>query len=305
MQIESLKLFCDVVRLHSFSHGAKENGVLQSAASQTVTGLERHLGIRLIDRSHRPFEMTPQGKLFYDGCREILQRYTDLETVVRGVQQDVNSVVHAAAIYSVGLADMSRYVQRFSQSHPQARVQLEYLHPDRVYERVLEEAVDFGVVSYPQRRKELTVIPWREEQMLVVVPPGHRFAKRRSVRVEELAFEKFVALDRDLAVRREIDRLFKHHGIEVDVALEFDNIEAIKRAVEVGQGIAILPEPTLARETALGTLNVLEIENEKFSRPLGIIHRRGKKFYPNTQDFLELLLKNGSNGTHKTKQIRG
>ncbi len=305
MQVESLKLFCDVVRLRSFSRGAAENGVLQSAASQTVTGLERHLGIRLIDRSHRPFEMTPQGKLFYDGCREILHQYTDLETTVRGVQQDVNSVVHAAAIYSVGLADMSRHVQRFSQSHPQVRVQLEYLHPDRVYERVLEEAVDFGVVSYPQRRKELTVIPWREERMLVVVPPGHRLAKRRSIRINELASEKFVALDRDLVVRREIDRLFKRHGIEVDVTLEFDNIEAIKRAVEVGQGIAILPEPTLARETALGTLVVLEMEGETLLRPLGIIHRRGKKFYPNTQDFLELLLQNGRNGIHKMKKTKG
>jgi len=293
MQIEALKIYADVVRLRSFSRGAEANGVLQSAASQAVNSLERQLGVPLIDRSHRPFEVTPEGKLFYDGCRQIVDLYTELEATVRGVHKDVDAVVRVAAIFSVGLGDMSRYVQRFSESHPQARVQLEYLHPDRVYERVLEEAVDFGIVSFPQRRKELTVVPWRAEPMVLACLPGHRLAKRRAVAVRELDGEKFVAFDKGLAIRRQIDRLLRKHGAHVEVTMEFDNIEAIKRAVEVGAGVALLPEPTLARETALGTLAAARLEDSEFSRTLGIIHRRGKKFYPNTQDFLGLLLKNG------------
>lgn len=302
MQLDALKIYADIVRLHSFSRGAEANGVLQSAASQTVHSLERHLGVPLIDRSHRPFELTPQGKLFYDGCREIVQLYSEVESKVRGVHKEVNAAVRVAAIYSIGLGDMSRYVQRFSESHPQGRVQLEYLHPDRVYERVLEEAVDFGIVSFPQRRKELTVIPWRSEKMVVACPPGHRLAKRRSVAPSELSGEEFVAFDKGLAMQKEIDCLFRKNGVTVNVTMAFDNIEAIKRAVEVNAGIAVLPEPTLAREAALKTLAVVTLKGEEFFRPLGIIHRRGKKFYSNTQDFLELLLKNGSD---KKKQSRG
>lgn len=293
MQLEALKIFCDVARFRSFSRGAEANDVIQSAASQAVLGLERRLQVTLIDRSHRPLELTPQGKLFYDGCRQVLQEYGDLENSVRRVQNNANSTVHVAAIYSIGLGDMSRYLQRFSETHPQARVQVEYLHPDRVYERVLEEAVDFGIVSYPQRRKELTVIPWRTEKMVVVCPPGHPFAGHRQVAVRELDGQKLVGFDKGLAVRQQIDRLLRRHGAHPVIEIEFDNIEAIKRAVEVGAGIALLPAPTVARETALGTLLAVPLANEEFARPLGIIHRRGKRFYPNTRQFLELLQANG------------
>jgi DNA-binding transcriptional LysR family regulator len=294
MQLEALKIFSDVVRLRSFSRGAEANGVLQSAASQAVHSLERQLAVTLIDRSHRPFELTPEGKLFYVGCRQIIERFVTLETEVKRVQQDVNSVVRGAAIYSVGLGDMSRYIQRFSATHPQARVQVEYLHPDQVYERVLGEAVDFGIVSFPQRHKEIAVLPWREEAMVLACAPGHRLAGRKEVKLTELVGEKFVGFDRGLVVRKHVDRVLRRAGVKVDVAMEFDNIEAIKRAVEVGGGVAILPEPTLAREAALKTLVPVRLADVAFARPLGIIHRRGKKFYPNTQQFLELLQSNGT-----------
>jgi DNA-binding transcriptional LysR family regulator len=256
--------------------------------------LERRLGVTLIDRSHRPLELTPSGKQFYNGCRQVLEQYNELERGVRQVQSDLGSAVRVAAIYSVGLGDMSRYIQRFSELHPQARVQVEYLHPDRVYERVLEEAVDFGIVSYPQHRKELSVIPWRTEPMVVVCPPGHPFAGQRHVTVRALDGQKLVAFDKGLAVRRQIDRLLRRHGAHAVIEIEFDNIEAIKRAVEVGAGIALLPAPTVAREAALGTLLAVPLADEAFARPLGIIHRRGKRFYPNTWQFLELLQSNGA-----------
>lgn len=294
MQLETLKIFCDVARLRSFSLGAGMNDVSQSRASQAIHQLEQHLGVTLIDRSQRPWRLTAEGKVFHEGCREFVGRYYKLEAQVKERHAQAASVVHVAAIYSVGLGDMSRYVQRFSQSHLETRVQLEYLNPARVYERVLEEAVDFGIVSFPEQRKELTVIPWRTERMVLVCPPGHRLAAHKTVPLQELAGEKFVGFDKDLVIRRQIDRRLKSHGIRVDVVMEFDNIEAIKRAVEVGAGVAILPEPTLMREVMTQTLIALPVADEKLTRPLGIIHRRGKRFHPNAQHFLELLQSNGA-----------
>jgi DNA-binding transcriptional LysR family regulator len=293
MQIESLRIFCDVVRLGSFSRGAEANGVLQSAASQAVHHLEERLGVALIDRSRRPWQLTVEGRLFYEGCRDVLARYCDLEVKVCRRHADTDAVVRVAAIYSVGLGDMSQYVRRFSESNAHARVQVSYLHPNQVYESVLEEKADLGIVSFPQWRRELTMIPWHEEAMVVACPPQHRLAGRKKIALTEIAGEKFVGFDRDLVIRKQVDRFLKQHGVTVEIVVEFDNIEAIKRAIEVASGISILPEPTLNREVKAGTLAAVSFTPGGFTRPLGIIHRRGRKLYPSTRSFIELL-QNGS-----------
>ncbi len=296
MQLESLKIFCDVVRWSSFSRGAAENGISQSSASQVVHQLEARLGVKLIDRSKRPLVPTPQGKVYYEGCKDLVERYLDLENRVRALEDEdtVAGTVGVAAIYSVGLHHMSRYIQIFEQRHPQANVRLEYLHPSRVLERVIHGEAELGLLSYPRKWPELNVLTWREEPMVVTVHPGHRFAGRASVGVSELEGEPFVAFDPDLSIRRAIDRYLRHHAVQVDVILEFDNIENIKRAVEIPSGIAILPEPSLAREVRAGTLVAVPIEGEgpadRLTRPLAIIHRRHGSLDPATAKFLELLM---------------
>ncbi len=297
MQLESLKIFSDVVRLRSFSRGAEANGVLQSAASQAVHSLERHLAVTLIDRSHRPFALTPQGRVFYEGCCDIVKRYADLEMAVKGVQEELSAVVRVAVIYSVGLGDINQCVHSFTEAHPGVRVQIEYLHPDRVFERVLGDEVDFGVVSFPPARRDLRVIPWRREPMVVACPREHPLAQFSAINPRELMGVRFIGFDKGLGIRREVDRYLKRHEVSVSVELEFDNVEAIKRAVEVGAGVSLLPRPTLTREVNTGTLSAVALSNGDFVRPLGIIHRRGKKFQPNTQQFLELLQSNGTKET--------
>jgi DNA-binding transcriptional LysR family regulator len=295
MQLESLKIFCDVVRWSSFSRGAAENGISQSSASQAVHQLEARLGVKLIDRSKRPLVLTPRGKVYYEGCKDLVERYLELENRVRALedQDTVAGTVGVAAIYSVGLHHMSRYIKFFEQRHPQAHVHLEYLHPSRVLERVNGGEAELGLLSYPRKWPDLNVLTWREEPMVVTVHPGHRFAGRSSVGVAELEGEPFVAFDSDLSIRRAIDRYLRHHSVQVEVVLEFDNIENIKRAVEIPSGISILPEPSLAREVRAGTLLAVAIEGDspadRLTRPLAIIHRRHGNLEPAAAKFLELL----------------
>jgi DNA-binding transcriptional LysR family regulator len=297
MQIEALKIYCDVARFRSFSRGAEANDVLQSSASQAVQNIEEDLGVSLIDRSCRPWELTEEGKLFYDGCREVLEKYEDVIARVKHVRASGNSVIRVAAIYSVNMRDMTQRVQDFSRSHPDARVEVEYAHPDRVLERVLNDEVELGIISYPEERRGLTVLPWREQEMVLVCPPQHRLAKLKSVEVKQLRNEIFVGFDTDLVIAKKIERFLKDQGVEPNVTVRFDNIEAAKRAVEAGSGIAILPLPTLEHELQLGMLSAVPLANGRFTRPLGIIHRKGRKFYPNTEAFIEVL-KNGTNGAH-------
>lgn len=293
MQIDALKIYCDVARLRSFSRGAEANKMLQATASLTVQRLEKHLGVALIDRSCRPWKLTREGRTFYDGCRKVLADYHALESEVRGRPVDSHAVVRVAAIYSVNLHDMSRCVRQFNERWPAAHVELEYLHPARVWERVLHDEVDVGIISFPQQRRDLTLIPWRDEPMVVACHPQHRLAGKTKIAVRELAGEPFVGFDPDLVIRKRIDGFLREHGVEARATFTFDNIEAVKRAVEAGTGVAILPRPTLEHELQAGTLAAVPLAGVNFVRPLGIIYRRGRRLYPTTESFIQLL-QNGS-----------
>ena len=289
MQLKSLKVFCDVVGWRSFSRAAGENGISQSGASQVVHQLERRLGVKLIDRSKRPFVLTPEGEVYYEGCRKLVQRYDALEDEVRTLHEEVAGRVRVASIYSVGLHHMSRYLQQFLSQYPKANVRLEYQHPSRVYEAVEKDHADLGLISYPRSSRTIEAIGWREEPMVLVCAPGHRLATFASVGFEDLGGESVIGFDSDLTIRREIDRVLQLHDVEVRVAMEFDNIETIKRAVEIDAGVALLPKPTVAREVESKTLAMVPLDTDELVRPLGIIYRHGKELGGTTLRFIEQL----------------
>jgi DNA-binding transcriptional LysR family regulator len=309
MQLESLKIFCDVVKWASFSRGAAENAISQSSASQAVHQLELRLGAKLIDRSKRPLVLTQQGRVYYDGCKELVDRYLELEQRVRAVEGEdtVAGTVGVAAIYSVGLNHMSQYVKTFEERYPRANVRLEYLHPSRVLERVTGGEAELGLLSFPKKWPDLNVLTWREEAMVVAVHPSHPFARRASVPIAELDGEPFVAFDSDLSIRKAIDRYLRHHDVQIDVVLEFDNIENIKRAVEIRSGISILPQPSLVQEVNAGTLAAVAIEghdtNDRLTRPLAIIHRRHVNLERAAARFLDLLKSEEGGSTRRSNPV--
>ena len=274
MQIKSLKIFCDIARQRSFSRAADENGVSQSNASQVVQQLEEHLGVQLIDRSTRPLVLTADGNRFLDGCRPIVQRYFALEDEIRNSHQQAQQRVVVASIYSVGLAHMSRYLQEFLAIEPRADLRLEYLHPHRVVDVVENGEADIGIVSYPTATRTIEAIAWRRERMVVVCNPQHRLARNRRVSLESLRGEKFVAFESGLTIRAEIDRALALRDIAVDIALEFDNIETMKRAIEIDAGVSLLPEPTVASEVESGKLAAIALKGQQLERPLGMIQLR-------------------------------
>lgn len=289
MHLRSLKIFCDVVGCRSFSRAAAENGISQSGASQVVHHLEEHLGVKLLDRSKRPFVLTPEGQVFYDGCRELVQRFFTLEEEVRALHQEVAGRVNVASIYSVGLSYMSRLVRDFLRRFPKANVRLQYQHNERVYELVRSDRVDIGLVSYPRSSRTIRAIAWRREPMVFVCSPEHPYAGRDSVSLSDLAEQDMVSFDEGLRIRQEIDKTLARCGVDVNVVMEFDNIETLKRAIEINAGISLLPEPTVARELEVGTLLALPLNDIELFRPVGIIHRRGAELGKTARRFIQLL----------------
>lgn len=289
MNLDTLRVFCDVVRCRSFSRGSALNHISQSAASQAVHQIERHLEVQLIDRTKRPFILTPEGEVFYEGVRDLLDKYDGIESQVRSLRKEIAGQVRVAAIYSVGLHDMSQAMQDFMRQYPKAKVRLEFLHPNKVYDAVLNEDVDLGIVSYPTTARGLTVIPMRTENMVLVCCPGHRLATMKRVTISQLRGENFVGFDRDLIIRRELDRYLRENQVAVNMVMEFDNIETIKQAVEIGSGISILPEPTVRKEIQTGSLVAVPLAIRKLRRPVGIIHRQRKMFTPTIVRLIEVL----------------
>ncbi len=289
MNIETLRIFCDVVQRQSFSRGAAVNGVSQSAATQSVHRVERHFDVQLVDRTKRPFVLTPEGQICYEGFREVLELYDGVISQVNSLRQEICGLVRVAAIYSVGLHDMSHCMQDFMRRYPKAKVRLEYLRPNKVYDAVLGAEADLGVVSYPADSSDLTVIPLRAEKMVLVCHPGHKLASEPAVTAEHLQDEEFIGFDRDLKIRKEIDRYLRQRSVSVRVVMEFDNIETIKQAVEIGTGVSILPAPTIQDEVRKGSLVAVRLIAPELQRPVGIVHRQRRVFTPTAGKFVEML----------------
>jgi DNA-binding transcriptional LysR family regulator len=291
MHLDSLKLYCDVVRLRSFSRGAAAHGVSQSAASQSIQQLENELDLALLDRSRRPLEPTAEGLAFFEACRTLIQGFEKAKGDLQASRQRVEGTVRVAAIYSVGLHDMSRHMQPFMSAHPHAKILLECLHPHKVVEAVLNDEADLGVLSYPTATRAIEILPLRSEPMVLVAHPTHRLARRRALAAAELNGEKFVAFDHDLAIRKAIDRALKAQGIRVDVVMEFDNVETIKQAIGINAGLSILPRPTLTKELGMRTVIALPMGFPGLVRPIAIIRRRGRRMPPAVARFVEQLQK--------------
>ncbi len=290
MNYDSLKLFRDIAQSHSFSKGAALNGFSQSAASQHVQELEKSLGVELLDRSTRPLSVTPAGRLYGEYCKDILRRKEDFVVALEQMKSEVGGTVRVAAIYSVGLSEMVEIEKAFAQRQPEAQLEVEYLQPEKVYEAVLSDEADLGLISYPEARKDINVISWREEEMLVAASPLHPLAlEGETVTAARLNGLDFIAFDEDLPIRRHLDRFLKEVEAEVNITLHFDNLQMIKEAVAHRVGISIMPARMMLDDIAQGRLVAIRIEGAELFRPLGIIHRKKKRFNRVAQSFMELL----------------
>lgn len=288
VDLSQLQLFKDIVLARSISRGAAQHGVTQSAASQTVQELEKILGAQLLDRSHRPLEVLPAGQLLYEFARDVLRRQRDFLTQLEEMKDGAGGRVRVAAIYSVGLSEMTRLEEEFYRRLPAAHLEVNYLRPEKVYQAVADERVDLGLVSYPEATRDVVAVPWRQEPMVVACNPQHALAARQIVRPEDLQDAEFIGFDEDLPISRDIDRFLRERGVRVRVLMQFDNIQSMKEALRLEPAVSILPLPILRDDVAEGRLRAVPMEGE-LRRPLGIIHRRKKAFPRAAQVFLDLL----------------
>jgi DNA-binding transcriptional LysR family regulator len=287
--METLALYCEVIRSGSFSLGAVAHHISQSAASQSIRQLESELGTVLIDRTKRPFMVTPEGRKFYDACQVMIEQFEKAKGEITKQREMLGGVVRVAVIYSVGLQDMGFYTQQFNTHYPQAKIRLAFLHPHEVVEAVINDEADIGILSFPTAHRSLKVIPWHDEPMVFVCHRSHALARKRLVTARELANEKFIAFEKNLAIRKAIDKALRQRGVKPEAAMEFDNIETIKQAITIQSGVSILPRSSVSREIENGMVAAVPLDMSELVRPIGIIHRRQKLLTPITVKLIEFL----------------
>jgi DNA-binding transcriptional LysR family regulator len=289
MQIESLKVFCDLAETESFTKAAQINSVTQSAVSQTISALERQFKSLLIERSKKNFRLTPEGEVLYDFSKRILQGYDALHSKLQELEGVISGNIRVATIYSIGLHVLPPYLKKFLKAYPTVNVHVEYRRPDQVYEDVLGNVVDLGLVAYPVRDAKLEIIPLRKDPLVLICHPQHPFAKQGGIKLKALSGQRFVGFEPDIPTRKALDKIFKDYGVSVEHVMQFDNVETVKRAVEIDSGVAIVPQATIKQEVANQTLAAIDLEDEDFYRPLALFYKKARVLSPAMKKFIGVL----------------
>jgi len=289
MQIETLKIFCDVIETQSFSKAASLNYISQSAVSQQIRGLEERYDRRLIERGKRSLAPTQAGQILYHGAKELLERFRMVENRLQVLSNAIVGTLKLATIYSVGLHELPPYLKVFLRRYPSANIHLEYGRANKIYDDVAAGTVDLGIVAYPARRSGIEILPFREDHLVVIAHPSHPLARFKRIELKKLSKARFVAFERDVPTRRAVDRMLRRQGIVVEVVMEFDNIETIKRAVEINAGVSVVPSLTVESEIRSGSLRAIEISRGGITRQLGILVKKGKERTQVMEKFISLL----------------
>src|ERR1019366_2771917 len=185
MQIENFKIFADLVETKSFSKSAKLNGITQSAVSQQARAMERHFKTLLIDRSQKQFQLTREGQRVYESAKEILHTYDKLLSELQEMKKVISGTICISTIYSIGLHELPAYIKRFLHDYPSVNVRVEYRRSNLVYEDILHNAVDFGLVAFPAKSRQIEIVPFRNDHLVVICHPQHAFGKRTEVAISE------------------------------------------------------------------------------------------------------------------------
>ncbi len=289
MQIESLKVYCDLAETESFTKAAQINGVTQSAVSQQISSLERMFKSLLIERSKKKFRMTREGQVLYDYSKQIISTYESLHSQLQDLKDIISGTIRVATIYSIGLHDLPPYVKKFLRTYPTVNVHVEYRRANEVYDDVLGNVVDVGLVAYPTKDSKLEIVPLHKDPLVLICHPQHPFAKQKNVKLKALVGQKFIGFEPDIPTRKAIDKILREHGVSVHNVMEFDNIETVKRAVEIDAGVAIVPSGTVTQEVTKETLAAVMLEGGNFFRPLAAIYKKNKVLSPAMKQFLATL----------------
>ncbi len=293
--LDLMKTFIDLLETRSFSRTARLNGMTQSAVSQRIRQLEEGLGHQLVVRGRGNLEPTEAGSIFFKACIDMHGRFSQVEDELARLKDSVAGNLRVAAVPTVGLHELPRFVGKYLRAYPDASLNLEYRSSKAIYEGVVNQLIDIGVVACPVRKSQITTIPFRHDELVLIVRQKHRLAGAGEISVDDLRGCSFISFSPGMPTRKMMDKLLRAAGVQVNLVQEFDNVETIKRAVEIGPGVSIVPKPTVEHEVKAGSLVALPIEGDQWERPLALIVKKGRHLSLAAEKFIDILTSENGN----------
>ena len=299
MNITQLRLFRDIARELSFIKVAQQNHITQPAVSVHIRKLEDELGKKLFIRTPHNIQLTPEGLLILTDVKEILQLCDGLKIRSSYSQGVLEGNIRIATVHSIGMYEMGDFLSSFMKAFPKVHIHLEYRRFDDIYNMLLKESIDLGIVAFPEKRTKIETIGYSEDELVLIAAKNHRLNARKTVLLKQIDGLPFIAFDEGVPTREATDEIFRERGISVDLRMTNDNIYTIKKAVEANIGVAIVPASSVDEEVHQGTLGRFKIRDASLRRPLALLKLKKTKFSKPLEIFMERLLEFGAKSRQK------
>ena len=277
LYIDIFKVFCDLAETKNFSRTAEKNHITQSAVSQQIAYLERYFGKKMIIRSKGKFALTPEGKIFLEGCKQILKTYQHTMHQMQTENGEISQSVNIQSIYSIGFYHLPPLIKSFMKKYKKINLHIEYNRSDRIYSDVIHGLCDIGIVAYPWQHPLVDIKKSGSEKLTCVCALEHELSKRKKISLKDLNHRDFISFVREIPTRNAIDEILKDHNVKVNIVHEYDNVETLKSSLELGECISILPENTIQQELKNMELVSIPIKEGPFFRNTGIITRKDRQ----------------------------
>jgi len=271
--LRQIEIFVAIARHGSVSGAAGEVSLTQSAASTALAELERQSGQRLFDRVGRSLHLNERGRNLLPKAVELLDRASEIDDLLRG--HEAVGQLDVGATLTIGNYLATLIVAEFLQRHPQARIRLVVRNTAHLLEALATHAVDLGLVEGDCRHPDLEVVPWIDDELAVFCAPDHPLAGRQAG-VKRLLQEPWILREPGSGTRETFDAAFRHHLSSLQVRLELEHTEAIKRAVESGLGLGCISRLALRDAFRRGSLVEVRTSGLDLRRTFNFVWHRDK-----------------------------
>ena len=287
LYIDIFKVFCDLAETKNFSRTAEKNHITQSAVSQQIAYLERYFGKKMIIRSKGKFALTPEGKIFLGGCKQIIKTYQHTMHQMQTENGEISQSVNIQSIYSIGFYHLPPLIKSFMKKYKKINLHIEYNRSDRIYSDVIHGLCDIGIVAYPWQHPLVDLKQGEKEKLTCVCALEYELSKRKKISLKDLNHRDFISFVREIPTRNAIDEILKDHNVKVNIVHEYDNVETLKSSLELGECISILPENTIQQELKNMELVSIPIKEGPFFRNTGIITRKDRQLSQAIHTFIK------------------
>jgi DNA-binding transcriptional LysR family regulator len=276
MDMQALRIFLAVAEERSFSRAAARVHRTQPAVSQAVRRLEADLEEELIDRSAKNGQLTEAGRVLQNYGQRLVRLEEETEAAVRELRDLRRGRVLVGA-NEAAVHTLLPLIGAFRERHPQIAIDVRRVPARQIAVEVQQGSLDFGALTFRPAAQGLLEVHVGSDELVLLVPPGHRLARRRRVAMADVAGEPIVAHNDPSPARERVLRLFLQQHIDLNIVVALPSLDGIKRAVEVGVGVAMLPRRCAVTELATGRLAAVPVTGISRRRQLILVCRRAHR----------------------------